>query len=1137
MFPSTRVISQFSKGKVNCLQSQCHCKGVGRSLILFLIMFVSLWPYALSAEEDKVMTYLTSKQNFQDQQTDGLIVVVNPGTGGCYWDDAVGACRFTAQTDLAKMNGIRIPASTTTGPFCKVTTGTGFTIGWEAKAQYTTSGAWARFFDATIYDDTGTRTDDHRVHIIRCRINSGSTDGASHISLVYNAMSNTKEAQVNFQSENAWYSYQVVADHTGVLKVYRNGTLLEQVQNLESVNGILSVIKQFELAIGNSPAGLTKSVNHFQFDGWIKNFQISGTDNVQRIKLKSSVANGEILANTIPLTTAGTLVPVGSVVELSEKPAVGYHLNWSSVKYKNETINGQELGVTATDPTFVMPIGDTSVTGEFVQNRYYINYDWNLSDGATIDGSATPAALPQGQKTHFGAFTAASTNKLQRASNGWLYELKGWSTTKGGSVEYEAGIAYANASGLNGTTDGETSKTLYAVWQLKTYTVSVDPTISGGTVTVKKLASDAGSNKVTGVTPDSKIIVTTTIDTANDYIELKWLKRKDGNNAPVVIAGSTSGTDIAYQVDGITETDPTRTYEITVGTEDIVISANFRGSKSVTLISEVTDGLVTVNDEEVRITANAVFIGKNANIVVTPSAHKRLTGFKWKYENESNLTTVTNLTSYYSTATGSYTVPLSGLTTHIQVEPTFGDKTELTGSSNPETLSLTINSGDQQQTWTGSAMTAGYTLKKNGSNPGENEYEVSFENNVNAGWAKGVVTMKNNELYYGHVDFPKKFHIMYDLSVASIEVNDLVYNGSSQQPTTSDVTVTLGSGDGMVTVPSSDYTISSVAGTTASKNSITVTARTGSDSYNSFGSKTSTYNIVAADLGERVESYTTSGTTIIRDVSTTATTTSSLGFSVTSVKLKDATGNLPTTMYRTAYVTADGQEYLNTIPANTFGKVYLAIMPATGETNLVGKKLTTVYISFQLQVNTIQQQWTTYYNNLYNLELPSGYSAYVINSVSTATNSIEAVSVSYIPKEVPVLLCKNSGTYSNDAVVLRLDQAPTQAVPSYNAQFMGTASALNVSTITTGSVYVLNNNRFVRSKSGTIPANRCYLLLGSSSARSFSISGDGSDDTTGIMDALRDLQEEQWYDLNGRSIDGPQGKGVYIVNGRKVIIK
>ena len=41
----------------------------------------------------------------------------------------------------------------------------------------------------------------------------------------------------------------------------------------------------------------------------------------------------------------------------------------------------------------------------------------------------------------------------------------------------------------------------------------------------------------------------------------------------------------------------------------------------------------------------------------------------------------------------------------------------------------------------------------------------------------------------------------------------------------------------------------------------------------------------------------------------------------------------------------------------------------------------------------------------------------------------------------------------------------------------------------------------------------------------------------GIVDALRDLQQEQWFDLNGRKVNGPQGKGVYIVNGRKVIIK
>jgi hypothetical protein len=35
-----------------------------------------------------------------------------------------------------------------------------------------------------------------------------------------------------------------------------------------------------------------------------------------------------------------------------------------------------------------------------------------------------------------------------------------------------------------------------------------------------------------------------------------------------------------------------------------------------------------------------------------------------------------------------------------------------------------------------------------------------------------------------------------------------------------------------------------------------------------------------------------------------------------------------------------------------------------------------------------------------------------------------------------------------------------------------------------------------------------------------------------------DMENAQWYDLNGRKLQGkPTKKGLYIVNGRKVVVK
>ncbi len=75
---------------------------------------------------------------------------------------------------------------------------------------------------------------------------------------------------------------------------------------------------------------------------------------------------------------------------------------------------------------------------------------------------------------------------------------------------------------------------------------------------------------------------------------------------------------------------------------------------------------------------------------------------------------------------------------------------------------------------------------------------------------------------------------------------------------------------------------------------------------------------------------------------------------------------------------------------------------------------------------------------------------------------------------------------------------------------------------------------------GTIPAHRAYLVVtdGPSSARGFlGFGGDGN--TTGIQlpEAVIIEGDGPIYDLSGRIITGQPQKGVYVKNGKKVVIK
>ena len=83
------------------------------------------------------------------------------------------------------------------------------------------------------------------------------------------------------------------------------------------------------------------------------------------------------------------------------------------------------------------------------------------------------------------------------------------------------------------------------------------------------------------------------------------------------------------------------------------------------------------------------------------------------------------------------------------------------------------------------------------------------------------------------------------------------------------------------------------------------------------------------------------------------------------------------------------------------------------------------------------------------------------------------------------------------------------------------------------------NLGFYKALPGTLDAHKAYLNLGSSSAREFLGFDFDEGEATGISAAKTEIgQDDQVvYDLQGRKINGQCSKGLYIVNGKKVIIK
>jgi hypothetical protein len=121
-----------------------------------------------------------------------------------------------------------------------------------------------------------------------------------------------------------------------------------------------------------------------------------------------------------------------------------------------------------------------------------------------------------------------------------------------------------------------------------------------------------------------------------------------------------------------------------------------------------------------------------------------------------------------------------------------------------------------------------------------------------------------------------------------------------------------------------------------------------------------------------------------------------------------------------------------------------------------------------------------------------------------------------------------------------------------NVTFRGTYSPINYESDNHSILFLGMNNTLYWPKEGAhIGAFRAYFELGNgitvgeeaSQVRSFNLGfGEGSDET-GIdsmhnSECLMLNEADAWYSLDGRKLDGkPSAKGMYIHNGKKVVIK
>ncbi len=155
--------------------------------------------------------------------------------------------------------------------------------------------------------------------------------------------------------------------------------------------------------------------------------------------------------------------------------------------------------------------------------------------------------------------------------------------------------------------------------------------------------------------------------------------------------------------------------------------------------------------------------------------------------------------------------------------------------------------------------------------------------------------------------------------------------------------------------------------------------------------------------------------------------------------------------------------------------------------------------------------------------LPSGLKAYKVSAVSTTSATLTEVTEAVAAGTGLILIGTGSASYD-------IPVAATSTDISASNELVGVTAD---KALTAGEAFLLKDGTFVPCTAGTLKAGKAYLP-NTTGARSLSLVFEG--ETTGI-NAIENAETINGiYNLNGQRVSQPT-KGLYIVNGRKVVIK
>ena len=227
----------------------------------------------------------------------------------------------------------------------------------------------------------------------------------------------------------------------------------------------------------------------------------------------------------------------------------------------------------------------------------------------------------------------------------------------------------------------------------------------------------------------------------------------------------------------------------------------------------------------------------------------------------------------------------------------------------------------------------------------------------------------------------------------------------------------------------------------------------------------------------------------------------------------------------------------------TDGKEFVDI---DGAPDADGFTLRVDYKTFELAIPA--GKFATFCDN-HNVALADGTDAsvglYTISSIDAerTTATATAISSAVVPGTMPMLVY--NGSDADQTVKLKVSPDAVTGAQTWAGAFQGTAieHEFTATDMQANDYYALSGGQYFVPvlSAGTIAAHKCWLQFPKQQtpgSRSLTIVFEGNG-TTGIADNKREsTTNNRYYDLNGRQLNAaPTQKGVYILNGKKVVVR